>query len=80
MKSISLDDLVIRVGGDEFVLVLTNLSRNEELQLEQIQAFIERIRNQLHEGWYIDNHFFQPTASMGSRRLSEARRKAGKAS
>jgi len=65
MRSISLDDLVIRVGGDEFVLVLTNLSRNEELQLEQIQAFIERIRNQLHEGWYIDNHFFQPTASMG---------------
>lgn len=65
MKSISLDDLVVRVGGDEFVLVLTNLSRNEELQLEQIQAVIERVRNELHEGWYIDGHFFQPTASMG---------------
>ncbi|MGM9944116.1 MAG: PAS domain S-box protein [Lysinibacillus sp.] len=65
MKSVSLDDLVVRAGGDEFILVLTNLSRNEELQLKQIQAFIERVRNKLHEGWYIDNHFFQPTSSMG---------------
>lgn len=65
MKSVSLDDLVVRVGGDEFVLVLPNLSRNEELQLAQIEALIERVRNHLHEGWHIDGHFFQPTSSMG---------------
>lgn len=65
MRAVSLDDLVVRVGGDEFVIVLTSLSRNEQLQLQQIQSFIERVRNELHEGWYIDGHFFQPTSSMG---------------
>ena len=59
------NDLVVRVGGDEFVVVLTELSRNEELQMQQIKAFIERVRNQLYEGWYINDHFFQPTSSMG---------------
>ena len=62
---VSQDDLVIRVGGDEFVIVLTTLSRNDELRLQQIKAFIERVRNQLHEGWHIDGHLFQPTSSMG---------------
>ncbi|MFF5994727.1 PAS domain S-box protein [Lysinibacillus sp. KU-BSD001] len=65
VKSVSLDNLVVRVGGDEFVVILTNLSRNKEIRTEQVQTFIERVRMHLHEGWAIGEHYFQTTASMG---------------
>lgn len=64
-KSVRNQDLVVRMGGDEFAIILTGLARNEVKRLEQIEQIIERIRNSLKTGWTIKNHLFTPTASMG---------------
>lgn len=65
LQSVSIEDLVIRIGGDEFVVVLTKLACNKEEQLEQIQAFMDRVRSNLEKGWFINGHHFSPTSSMG---------------
>lgn len=65
MTSIRNHDLVIRIGGDEFVVVLTALKRDVEARKEQLMQIIGRIRLELEAGWTIGNHPFSPTASMG---------------
>ena len=65
MTSIRHNDLVIRIGGDEFIVVLTGLSRDYEARKEQMMQIICRIRNELQKGWTIEKHHFTPTASMG---------------
>lgn len=65
LKSISHDDLVVRLGGDEFLIVVTGLSRNEEELNMAIQVVIENIRKKLAIGWAIQGHKFTPTSSMG---------------
>ncbi|MFJ7954487.1 diguanylate cyclase domain-containing protein [Lysinibacillus sp. NPDC096418] len=64
-KSIRHHDLVIRIGGDEFIVVLTGLSRDVEARRTQMMQIICRIRNELQIGWTIEQHQFTPTASMG---------------
>ncbi|WP_246494208.1 sensor domain-containing diguanylate cyclase [Lysinibacillus agricola] len=58
-------DLVIRMGGDEFIVVLTGLTRDDEKRHKQIMHIINRIRNELKIGWTIESHHFAPTASIG---------------
>ncbi|MFJ7736575.1 diguanylate cyclase domain-containing protein [Lysinibacillus sp. NPDC097287] len=65
MKSIRHQDLVIRIGGDEFIIVLTGLSRDYVARTAQMMQIISRIRKELQIGWTIDHHHFSPTASMG---------------
>lgn len=64
-KSVRNHDLVARMGGDEFAIILTGLARNEVKRLEQIEQIIQRIRKNLKAGWTIKDHHFTPTASMG---------------
>lgn len=64
-KSVRNHDLVVRMGGDEFAIILTGLARNEVKRLEQIEQIIQRIRKNLQLGWTIKDHLFTPTASMG---------------
>ena len=63
--SIRSQDLVIRMGGDEFFVVLTDLTRNYEARQAQMMQVISRIRHELQIGWTIEHHHFTPTASMG---------------
>lgn len=63
--SVRADDLVVRIGGDEFVIVLTNLSRKESELLRTIEQTIARIRETLNVGWTIQGHVFSPTSSIG---------------
>ena len=65
LTSIRSQDLVIRLGGDEFFMVLTDLSRNYEARQAQMMQIISRIRHELQIGWTIEHHHFTPTASMG---------------
>ncbi|MEB2279377.1 diguanylate cyclase [Lysinibacillus xylanilyticus] len=58
-------DLVIRMGGDEFIVVLTGLTRDDKKRHSQMMDIIDRIRNELKKGWTIDRHHFAPTASIG---------------
>lgn len=58
-------DLVIRIGGDEFIVVLTGLTRDDDKRYTQIMHIYNRIRNELKKGWTIENHHFSPTASIG---------------
>lgn len=58
-------DLVIRMGGDEFIVVLTGLTRDEKKRDTQMMDIINRIRNELKKGWTIERHHFAPTASIG---------------
>lgn len=65
VKSVRNEDLVVRLGGDEFLIVLTGLSTNEKDQLLQIQHIVERIKYRLSIGWYIQDVHFAPTTSIG---------------
>lgn len=65
IKSVRSHDLVIRMGGDEFIIILTGLTRKPEARQGQMMHIINRIRNELKKGWTIENHFFAPTASIG---------------
>ena len=64
-KSVRSEDLVVRIGGDEFVVIVTGLPREHSLLLEQLKNIIERIRMNLKQGWRIENHYFSPTSSIG---------------
>ncbi len=53
-------DVLARIGGDEFAIILSNLTSASEAK------FIgERIVNKLKEPWYIEDHTFQTTSSIG---------------
>jgi len=65
ISSVRSHDLVIRMGGDEFIIILTGLTRDTDDRQAQMMHIINRIRAGLKKGWTIENHFFSPTASMG---------------
>lgn len=64
-NNIGIDDLVVRIGGDEFVIILTGLSREQYSQLHQITDFIMTVQDNLKVGWNINGQYFSPTSTMG---------------
>ncbi|WP_301722874.1 sensor domain-containing diguanylate cyclase [Planococcus shixiaomingii] len=62
-KSIRQQDVVARVGGDEFLVALSGL---EPMQgIKQTKEIIKRIKENLAEGWFIGQQEFSPTSSIG---------------
>lgn len=65
VRSVRNEDLVIRLGGDEFLIVLTGLSLYETERSVQLAQIMDRIKENLQIGWMIRGSHFSPTASMG---------------
>ena len=62
-NSIRKEDLVARIGGDEFLVALFGIEPEESQLL--IEKVISRINQTLAEGWKINGHWFTPTSSAG---------------
>lgn len=64
-KSLRSNDLVIRLGGDEFIVVLTNLTQDSNTRNKQIIQIIQRMQVNMEIGWDIQGIHFTPTSSVG---------------
>ena len=56
---------VARIGGDEFVVVLEDLSENPDKAAEQAEAVSNKIINKLNETFKLAKHDYQCSASIG---------------
>lgn len=65
VKSVRQEDLVVRLGGDEFLIVFTGLSNSETERVIQIEQIMNRIKENLDIGWRIRGVHFSPTVSIG---------------
>ena len=59
------EDLISRMGGDEFVIVLTDLPIDADEREKLTLSVIDRIKRTLMEGWQVGGIEFTPTTSMG---------------
>lgn len=59
-------DTVGRLGGDEFLVLLTNLSMNEHDALTQTEATGEKIRAALNQPFQLNNFTYHCTPSIGA--------------
>ena len=65
LASVRKQDLVARIGGDEFVILLANLSNDKDTRNEETSLVISRIKENLTNGWSIKKTIFKPTTSIG---------------
>ena len=58
-------DTVARIGGDEFVIVLENLSTNQEEAAAQAELVAEKLLGAFNEPFQMDGHQHHASASIG---------------
>ena len=65
VHSVRNEDMVARMGGDEFVVLLTDLSSDETRAGYQAKVIVEKILMILSEPYILDDFEFRCTASIG---------------
>lgn len=65
LESVRDHDIIARIGGDEFIVILSNMSLDDDKRNRQTLQTIERIQNTLRRGWMIGSTHFSPTSSIG---------------
>ena len=58
-------DTVARMGGDEFVVLLGELSENEQSASEQALMIAEKISKALSQPYYLNQYIYNSSASIG---------------
>lgn len=58
-------DTVARIGGDEFVVMLENVSENTEAAAKQTKITAEKILETLNEPYRLETHDYHCTSSIG---------------
>ena len=58
-------DTVARIGGDEFVVMIEDLSENAQEAATQAKTAGEKILNTLNDTYQLGNHSYRNTASIG---------------
>ena len=59
------EDFVARFGGDEFVIVLSEVSRDADRALHQIKRVVDNILENISRPVTVENHELQVSASVG---------------
>lgn len=59
------EDTFARVGGDEFIILLSNLSANTDEVTEVVQKLSDKIHTKLNEPLNIDSNLFELSVSIG---------------
>jgi len=65
LSSIRKQDFVARVGGDEFVILLTQMPNNHLKRNQVLNTITNRIRVSLKTGFLVKENIFTPTISIG---------------
>jgi diguanylate cyclase (GGDEF)-like protein/PAS domain S-box-containing protein len=65
LRLVAPHDTVARLGGDEFVVLLARLGDDGAAATGRALALAERIRRAIAEGFAIDGHGYQSSASIG---------------
>jgi diguanylate cyclase (GGDEF)-like protein/PAS domain S-box-containing protein len=63
--SLRIDDLVVRMGGDEFVIIITNLNQDISVAAFQARKIATEIQKLIDKPYNLDNSEFICTASIG---------------
>lgn len=58
-------DTVTRIGGDEFIILLSMLSPNSTEASQEAQQIARKIQKQLNENFHLKGHDYRITASIG---------------
>lgn len=64
-KCVRETETIARLGGDELLIILSNLSENEEIAQVQAQAIAERISNSIYQPFNLENQIIQTSVSIG---------------
>lgn len=64
-KTIHEDNMVGRLSGDEFVIILSDLAEDKNATTTHAQLIAERLRSDISQPYLIDNHEFYISVSIG---------------
>ncbi len=59
------DDTIARIGGDEFIVLLTNMAENKDAATQQVTLILQKLMDTLRQPFNIDQHQIHIFCSIG---------------